>query len=407
MRFELEKWGKNREILIASAFFDDSSIIKHFIDNNCKIKMIIRLDHGTNAIRLKEIVKLNNVFIRYFTGTRFHPKFYLFKNGIGIIGSSNLTNAGLINNNEANISISVDSPIYEELEKQFNIYWVNARVLDINVLDKYIETCDNNQNDLDKMIKKIDKSIENEFGIIEYSDSNYSKEFFDKRELYIEDFKRMYQLFLNNFEFLRKTYEDTKLRKTNDEKLPLRIEIDQFTNWIRANKCHKTEYENAPILEGENLKQNIILNIKKFINDEMPYFDKVVNESYPIIMKYLSTPEKIDNITEDNLKIALYRIHSFHDQLRFFQGGFDAQFKQFIDDNGFEKIKESFKYILFSSENDFKTRIGNYLYDNNLKLKHFGDSCAKELFGWLNHEEIPIYNNRTYISMRWLGFGQW
>jgi len=227
--------------------------------------MIVRLDHGTNAIRLKEIVNLPNVFVRYFTGTRFHPKFYLFKNGIGIIGSSNLTNAGLMNNNEANISIPVDSPIYDELEKQFNIYWVNARVLDINVLNKYIETCDKNQNELDKMKNKIDESIKNEFGIIEYSDTNYSKEFFDKRELYIEDFKRSYQLFLTNFAFLRKTYETTKMRKINEEILPLRIEIDQLTNWIRANKCHKTEYENAPILDGENLKNNIIVNIKEFI----------------------------------------------------------------------------------------------------------------------------------------------
>jgi len=407
LRFELEKWGKNREILIASAFFDNKKIIKHFVDNNCIIKMIIRLDHGTNANSLKDIINLPNVFIRYFTGRRYHPKFYLFKNGQAFVGSSNLTDAGLMSNNEANISIPIDSPIYEELEKQFNLYWVNARVLDNAILDKYIQTNENTQNELDLLKNKIDSQIKHDFGLIEVSDTNYSSEKVDKKELYIEDFKRSYQIFLTNFEFLRETYKSINTRKIAENELPLRIEIDQFFNWIRDKKCHKTDYETAPILSGDLLKDNIISNAKEFIKADMIYFNKVVNDSYPSIVKYLSTPAKIDNLTEDELKVSLYKLHSFHDQLRFFPGGFDNQFQTFIEDNTIEKIKKSFKYILFSTEHDFRTRIGNYYYDDNLRLKNFGESCAKELFGWLNDEDIPIFNNRTYYSMRWLGFGNW
>ena len=259
LRFAFEKWGKNRDILIATAFFNNTQMIKYFLENNCIIKMLVRLDHGTNAFKLKDIINLPNVFVRYFTGNRFHPKFYLFKNGIAFIGSSNLTDAGLISNNEANISLPVDSPVYEELEKQFNLYWANARVLDNEILDRYIKANEKTQNELDQLQSKIDKQIQHEFGLIDFSDTNYSKEIFDKKELYIEDFKRSYQLFLTNFEVLREIYKSINLRKINESKLPLRIEIDQFFNWIRDQKCHKTDYETAPILTGLELKENIIL----------------------------------------------------------------------------------------------------------------------------------------------------
>lgn len=407
LRFEFEKWGNNREIFIASAFFDNSKMIKYFVENNCTVKMIIRLDHGTNTISLREIIDLPNVFIRYFTGRRFHPKFYLFKNGIAFIGSSNFTDAGLMSNNEANVTITIDSPIYSDLEKQFNIYWANARVLDQNILDKYMAGIEKNQNELDMLKEQIDKQIRNDFGLVEFSDVNFTKEPTDKKELYIENFKKTYQLFLNNFTTLENIYSSIGKRKAPEEKLPLRIEIDQFFNWIRENKCHKTDYEMAPILKGTKLEDNIIRNANEYINFDMPYFDKVVNESYPIINKYLSSPDKIDNLSETELKTALDRIHSFHDQFRFFVGGFNNLFETFILENGIDKIKNSFKYILFSKDYDFKTRIGNYLFDDNLKLSHFSDSCAKELFGWLNNEDVPIYNNRTYYSMRWLGFGIW
>ena len=83
-------------------------------------------------------------------------------------------------------------------------------------------------------------------------------------------------------------------------------------------------------------------------------------------------------------------------------------FEKFISENGIEKIRNSLSYVVFDEpNNDFQTKIANYLYDENLKLSYIGESVIKELFGWVNNQEIPIFNNRTRVSMEYMGFGKW
>ncbi|WP_022932104.1 hypothetical protein [Treponema bryantii] len=48
----LLKEAHNKEVLIATAFFSNSNLIEQFIKNNCKIKMIIRLNKGSSATEL-------------------------------------------------------------------------------------------------------------------------------------------------------------------------------------------------------------------------------------------------------------------------------------------------------------------------------------------------------------------
>ena len=51
-------------------------------------------------------------------------------------------------------------------------------------------------------------------------------------------------------------------------------------------------------------------------------------------------------------------------------------------------------------------RMAKCIYDNNLKIKSFGESSVKELFGIINNnEDIPPCNDRVLKSMQYLGFG--
>ena len=97
------------------------------------------------------------------------------------------------------------------------------------------------------------------------------------------------------------------------------------------------------------------------------------------------------------------KIHAFHSRERFFQGGLDSLYREFLEKNGFEKIKKSFKYILHGT-GDYKERLAIYQFNEEYKLHEFAESCSKELFGWVNNKNVPIYNFRTYIGMKWLGF---
>lgn len=405
---ELLKWGKDREIKIASAFFDNSKIVNTFLENNCIIKLIVRLDHGTNIERLKEIIKKKNVFIRYFTGRRFHPKFYIFKNGIAFIGSSNLTQAGLYRNNEANVSIDLDNPIYDELEQLFELYWSHGKALDSNILDKYESSYSSFQKEIDSIKHKIDESILNEFGNNEFSDTSFDKIDKNKKVDFIDNFKRTYQIFLSNFNTLADAYKEIGIRKDSTNSIPIHIEIDQLFNWIRNNKTVGNSYEKEPILDGANLKEKILNTAKEYIQDtSMNYFYKVVNDSYPTLYNSFKNEESIKNIDYDSLSNALLMIHSFYEQLRFHQGGYKTLISEFINKNTLEKIKKTFIFLLHSNKIEYQERIALCLYDSNYKLISFDDSCVKELYGWLNPDGIPIYNKRTYMSMRWLGFGTW
>jgi hypothetical protein len=48
--------------------------------------------------------------------------------------------------------------------------------------------------------------------------------------------------------------------------------------------------------------------------------------------------------------------------------------------------------------------MGRCIFDPQYKLNHFGRSAVQELLGWINAEDLPICNNRTLRSLRWLGF---
>ena len=101
---ELKKYGKKATVKIAVAFFTDHQFIKTLVDNGCSVQLIVRLRPPTSAYSLNKILHLKDVYIRYYTANEFHPKLYIFGYKIAFIGSSNLTNSGLVSNQELNIS---------------------------------------------------------------------------------------------------------------------------------------------------------------------------------------------------------------------------------------------------------------------------------------------------------------
>lgn len=167
---ELKK-NANSSIKIASAFFSNSDIIEYFLSNNCKIEMIIRLNKGTSPEALRKIagLKNQNLKIRFFTSGLFHPKFYIFSNKIAYIGSSNLTNNGLSENQEMNIKIEETETI-EQLVSVFDDYWEQAEELTENEIEKFEKIASKNKTaEKDSFSEEIKK----EFGEKMYKEANF------------------------------------------------------------------------------------------------------------------------------------------------------------------------------------------------------------------------------------------
>jgi phosphatidylserine/phosphatidylglycerophosphate/cardiolipin synthase-like enzyme len=96
----------------------------------------VGLNASTSPQVLKAIHGHPNVAIRYLT-RRFHAKIYIFDNG-ALIGSSNLSDGGLIANREATIWLDQagDSDKINETQVPFAELWEAAQVLTPELLKK-------------------------------------------------------------------------------------------------------------------------------------------------------------------------------------------------------------------------------------------------------------------------------
>ncbi len=384
-------------ILIASAFFTESDIIKQMIDNKCNISLIIRLGIGTSPKALKEVVNLPNINIRFFTGRSFHPKFYIFGNRIAYVGSSNLTKSGLTTNQEVNVEIDSEEPIFTDLFSIFNEYWISAEVLTEEIINKFAE--------IESKYKPSDpfQEIYNKIGEYEFNNVGRDKAKIATDKQFILNFRKNYQEYITKFNLLKNIYNDIGERRFGE--IPLRIEVDRFLWWIREFKANGESYKGIKIKSNAELEQTIPPLIKEFIVTKNNYLE---NEAVPRYFEIKNSLKDENSITGSNINELiniLINVHAFHDTLRFFEGGLEPMKNSFLTLNGEAKIKNTISWLLFGS-NGYENRIYSCIHEDQYKLAGFGESCVKELFGLINDKDIPICNGRTLKSLEWLGFGK-
>jgi len=127
------------EISIASAFFSPTgfNMIEKYLKKYNHLKEVqIMLDedfHPEATVRkelIHKLMALPNTEIRLFCDRDklFHSKIYIFTGDDkiqAIVGSSNLTDGGLLHNVETNVllSLDADAPEVKKLRFTFNKYW--------------------------------------------------------------------------------------------------------------------------------------------------------------------------------------------------------------------------------------------------------------------------------------------
>jgi HKD family nuclease len=229
--WELEKAGETTtDVDIAVAFFTEHGFIRKLVDNGCTVRLIVRLRFPTSPRSLSRILHLRNVYVRFFNAGSFHPKLYIFGNRVAYVGSSNLTDRGLISNQELNVAIDSEKPAFEVLKETFSQYWEQAAILTDDMLEEHL-SASSTLSEIDKLRRNAEKEVEAKIGRVEFSNIKCGSK--KKPQSRIgETFLKRYERFLGEFKNLRGIYESVRRRKLPQETLPLRIEIDQFLNWI-------------------------------------------------------------------------------------------------------------------------------------------------------------------------------
>jgi HKD family nuclease len=124
------------EVYIAVAFFTECEVVKSILDDNCHIRMIVRLGFPTKPSALRELIGKPNIEMRYYSDSSFHPKLYIFGDKVALLGSANLTQSALLTNQEIVTSIDSEDPRFNELASLFSDYWEYAQVLTLGITTK-------------------------------------------------------------------------------------------------------------------------------------------------------------------------------------------------------------------------------------------------------------------------------
>ena len=268
-------------------------------------------------------------------------------------------------------------------------------ILIIAVIILIVKVNKNTNNDLavTEKLGTFQNGLTKEIGDFKFNNNNKKS----KSEL---DSKK-YQIFLDCYEKLTGIYKLSLEKLNMDRKykdIPLKIEIDQFLNWIKENKIKKGESYDK--IDDDEIKSKLEFLIKEYYNYDIK--DTYIN-NYKKCRNTLKE-DYIDTASDDELYEALLFINAFRDRKRFFKK--NSMQKEFLNsNNGLENIKRTIRYLLYDNE-AYEIKMANCIYDKDLKLNYFGESCIKELYGVMSDDEnIPLCNNRVFEAMEYLGFG--
>ena len=389
------------EVLIATPFFSYSDLVEEVLKTDCFVRLIVRLGPATSPDSLSRIIHHPNVHIRYFTTSKFHSKLYIFGEKAAIVGSANLTQAGMQSNSEICVEIPRDNEAFDELVRLHQSYWNDADALTPSVLDEYKDLANSSP---DPFKSTLENKILNKFGDVEPSGGiEVGKRKPSKEKVFLSSYQKTYQVFQTAFDEVRQIYLDDGRRQHPEESVPLRIEIDQFFSYVRETFARGESYLEEPLRSVDERAIYVKEKLNEWFNQRWNYLDERLPIHLPRIQNQLGSKEAITKATMDELLDALDVCHSFHERLRFFRGGHETHLKVFKEQNELKQIRKVLTYLLYGKD-EYVTRMGNCIFDPQYELKQFGRSVVQELLGWVNKEGIPICNGRTVKALRYLGY---
>lgn len=398
----LEHIEDGMDIFIASAFFTEIDVINEFLEKQCHIRIVVRLGFPTSPTALEQLLKSDNIEARFYTSHSFHPKMYIFGDKNALVGSANLTRSAILTNQEVVIGISSDDTRFDELSQLFSEYWDEAEVLTNESILAYKKVYEKFKQ-ISKLANDLDDAVIHEFGDKSFSNIDRGKKKNSKKSIFLDAYRKSYQESVSAFKQIQELYKQ-KGRKVDETSIPLRLEIDSFFSFVRDRHATHEVWKEQALGWDDQKKINLNNLIDEWLTVKWEHFDdRIVNVNYPLIQARFKSKESIENSSGEDIVEALCVLHSFHDRLRFFKDGLDTLKKEFLRSNELDRIKKSFKHLLYG-EGDAVKRMSDCLFDEEYKLNEFGQANVQELLGWISKEELPVINGRTTKVLRYFGF---
>lgn len=367
------------------------------------IDLLVGLNPSTSPEALSAVHGLPNLRIRYYT-RRFHAKIYL-ADQVAMVGSSNLTNGGLISNREATIWLDrdEDADATDELRTLFVELWDSARVLTTEKLNDFRLAVDS----LLRTGPDPDALIENAVGKAEPVNINVASKKKTAERIFLDALQRQVnEQYRPAFEEVTNLLRENHFRRSELADVGIANETNRFLNWVRLTYAPGDEtWQATPRRTQEERRAEILrLGGEWSVTDknQIPnnYFDWLYQ-----VQTVFGAPAAIEAASKDTLTQGLLSLHAFSEQTRFVKGGTTALPGAFwaANNNDLHRVKRTLSYLIHGP-GDFIERLHDVLYDARSKLGMFGKFCSLELYGTVKPERCPPMNGRMAKALRYLGF---
>ena len=388
---------------LAAPYFTYATPILGAVRGGKPVQLIVGLNTATSPNALRALHRKPGVEIRYFTD-RFHAKIYLFDDG-AILGSSNLTDGGLLSNREAVIVLDrpENAAAVEELRGLFAGLWEAAHVLS----DEKLETFAEMRRSLPRPFPDPDREIEKALGKAEPPNVRVASRKRSRKHIFLETLRRRVQQYRPAFNEVTDILQGHGFRREELVDLGTANETNRFLNYVRKVHAVGDEaWQTAEILLPEGRRAAIVRLGREWASAA----DSKVPEDYASwlqnVHRVFGTAGSLDAATKDAITAGLMSLHAFNEQFRFVKGGTKNLPGTFWKENrdDIAKVKATLSHLLYG-DGDFVERLHDVLYDASSKLHLFGQFCGLELYGTVKPEEYPPINGRMAKALRYLGYG--
>ena len=225
------------KLYLAAPYFTASEPILEAVDEAKKVKLLIGLNVATSPSALEKVHGKPGVAIRYLTH-RFHAKIYLFDDA-ALLGSSNLTEAGLKSNREAVIRLdrAEDAEAVEEVRALFVELWDAARVL----TSAKLEAFEASHAKVIGQRLQAEEAIEQAVGRVEPRNVRVGSGKKTKERMFLDRLQReVYEQYGQSFDEVRRTLDENGLRRPDLGELGATNETNRFLNFVRETHASET-----------------------------------------------------------------------------------------------------------------------------------------------------------------------
>lgn len=382
---------------LACPFFTDFEPLKILKDAGCQhIRLIVRLCEATSPDALQAARSLGDVDIRFFTSSAFHAKFYILGQ-FALIGSANLTDAGMKSNRELSIAIGSEDEVFDEIPAFFDELWNSASVLTTDALDRFKAWRRLNNRPDAPPIDGIEPSSPITIAV--------KTQIENRTRTYLESFRALYvEKLIPAYRIVEEIYAEQGKRHPAFTDRSHDYEIDRFLFWVRGFTTDE-QLDQHPYRTGEDLRSNIRRHVADWFKTEPSglNIDEQRLDRIDRLQQLFADRERLEYVEMDQIADLLQGCAAFVEMLRFTKGGLENHIKAFKKDNDITKVRSSLRHLAFGP-GDYVQRVYDCVYLPEYRLSHWGRNCTLELFGWINKEKAPPFNGRIIKALRYLGF---